>query len=73
MFTPLADFRSNAPAMAGMEIRKENSPANLRLMRSHKAVQMVAPEREMLGKMATNWAKPIQIESLTVTSEATLP
>lgn len=70
---PREAFRINAPAMAGMEMINENSPANLRLMRSQRAVQMVAPDLEILGIMAMAWAKPIQKESLIVTCEAFFP
>ncbi len=48
-----------APKMAGIASRKLNSTAHLRFRPRSSAVQIVEPEREMPGIMATAWARPM--------------
>ena len=50
---------TTAPRIAGIESRKENSAAKAGRIPSNKAVEMVAPEREIPGITANPCATPI--------------
>ena len=51
--------RIKAPSMAGMESKKENSPAIFLSTPHNKAPAIVLPEREIPGNTPKPWAKPI--------------
>ena len=57
------DSKKVAPRMAGTERRKENLPESSRSSPQKSPVDMVAPDREIPGMMATPWAIPIRTES----------
>jgi len=52
-----------APSIAGMERRKENFPESSRSKPQKSPVEMVAPDREIPGMMATPWAIPMRMAS----------
>ncbi len=48
-----ARLMPRAPRIAGMESKNENLPATSRSIPKNKAVEIVAPEREIPGKIAS--------------------
>ena len=58
--------------MAGRDRRKENRTAKLRSNPRIIPAEMVAPDREMPGIMATAWAQPTSSASVTVAFFAVL-
>src|SRR5947207_12407290 len=54
-----------APAITGTAMRKQNSAALAGAKPLHSAAAMVAPEREMAGRIANAWAKPMPVAALS--------
>ena len=52
-----------APKITGIDIKKENFIALFSFKPRKSPAEIVLPEREMPGKIAITWAKPIQSAS----------
>jgi len=57
-FIPLVNSKTNDPKITGIDIKKENLTASSLFMPNILAEDIVRPERETPGRMATAWLIP---------------